>query len=300
MIIDPSPATEHLKAEPDNKKQDSTEKPLPRFERPEWVIVYITAIYVLIAACTLWVIKRQADHMEWQAAIMEGQRTTMGEQLGAMKGQLGQMEAQTVKLGESVGVARDAANAAKQSADAAQQSADIAARVSVPTLVVSEFGLGDMGMASLEAALQYPKIKLVLKNYGQTPAFLKFWTVMFTCEDLPDIPVYIGQPGCGIHLEKVVIEPRDSYTLELPLHHRCGLSPEDIRGVIDTLKLLSVYGYVCYADLLGNRWRRLKFCETAVNNLENVGTPSEIHWSDVFGSRAYLGTDDFPYGRPIS
>ena len=67
MIIDPSSATVHVKAEPDDSKKAPEEKPLPRFERPEWVIVYITAIYVLIAWWTLRAIKRQADTMEMQA-----------------------------------------------------------------------------------------------------------------------------------------------------------------------------------------------------------------------------------------
>jgi hypothetical protein len=47
--------------------QSSTpEKPLPRPIRPEWVIVYITAIYAFIAWLTLHSIKRQADTMERQ------------------------------------------------------------------------------------------------------------------------------------------------------------------------------------------------------------------------------------------
>ncbi len=39
-------------------------KPLPRFLRPEWVIVYITAFYVFISALMLLAIKRQADLAE--------------------------------------------------------------------------------------------------------------------------------------------------------------------------------------------------------------------------------------------
>jgi len=49
------------------KTEATPENPLPRFLRPEWVIVYITAAYSLIAGLTLWVIKRQADTMDTQA-----------------------------------------------------------------------------------------------------------------------------------------------------------------------------------------------------------------------------------------
>lgn len=67
-----------------SKKDDPEEKSLPRLERPEWVIVYITAIYVFISAWMLIAIKTQA----------------------------GQMEAQTAILRESVAAAQKAANAA--------------------------------------------------------------------------------------------------------------------------------------------------------------------------------------------
>lgn len=74
-----------------SQKADPRETPLPQFRRPDWLIVYITALYSLIAACTLWVIKRQADTMERQAAdatksatdaalLAEGTLATMREQ----------------------------------------------------------------------------------------------------------------------------------------------------------------------------------------------------------------------------
>jgi hypothetical protein len=67
VVIDPSAATEHFKTESANTVVSSAEKPLPRFLRPDWVIVYITAIYSLIAWFTLLSIKRQADTMARQA-----------------------------------------------------------------------------------------------------------------------------------------------------------------------------------------------------------------------------------------
>jgi len=71
VIIDPSPTSEHPKAGADNGKKAFEEKPLPRFIRPEWVNVYITAIYVVIAGLTLWAIKKQADLIEASGAVAE-------------------------------------------------------------------------------------------------------------------------------------------------------------------------------------------------------------------------------------
>ncbi len=76
------------------------EKPLPRFLRPEWVIVYITAIYVFIAGLTLGAIWRQANLMESQIEEMRRQAKD-----------------QNSILERSVGAAETGATAAKNSAD---------------------------------------------------------------------------------------------------------------------------------------------------------------------------------------
>ncbi len=55
--------------QPANSQGDSPEKPLPRFERPEWIIVYVTVVYVVIAGLTLVAILKQANLMERQTRI---------------------------------------------------------------------------------------------------------------------------------------------------------------------------------------------------------------------------------------
>jgi hypothetical protein len=100
-------------------------------------------------------------------------------QLRTMQEQITEMSVQSGILQESVSVARDAATAAQKSAEAAKISADIAAWVSVPTLVMEKFENGETGAASLEAFLQYAKVRIAVKNCGQTPAFLKWWTIVF-------------------------------------------------------------------------------------------------------------------------
>ena len=68
-LVEPSNAAPYSDAEPGNAEQTPPEKPLPRFLRPEWIVVYITAVYVVITAFMLVVIKQQADQMERQTTI---------------------------------------------------------------------------------------------------------------------------------------------------------------------------------------------------------------------------------------
>ena len=228
---------------------------------PNWVLALLAGVAGWLAYITLRAIKRQAGHMERQTKILE----------------------------DSVAVAQRAA-------DAAKISADIAARMSVPTLVIHEFGVGDVGAAGVEAFFQCPKIKITVKNYGQTPAILKWFCTCCTCEELPDVPVYEG-PGCGIVLEKVVVQPGAEYTLPNLMYLQGEeFSPEDVRAIINREKLFCAYGYICYGDILGNPLRRLKFCETVLNIFGDDETICD--WHGEIGPAAYTGTDHFPAREP--
>jgi hypothetical protein len=202
--------------------------------------------------------------------------------------------AKAARLGAQAAVTN--ATAAKMSAEAAKTSADIAAGVSIPTLVIEKFEHGNTGAANLAAILQYPKINIAIKNYGQTPALLKFWSIIFTCEDLPASPSYWNHPGSGIILERVAVEPNESYTLpDLNSWRRTELSLEDVQAIINHKKKLWAYGFICYDDIFGNTRRRLKFCELALNF-----TDGWIQWASDFCPAAYRGTEAFPFGQAAS
>jgi hypothetical protein len=68
VVIDPPLPALTADDHPPQSKTPLQEKPLPRFVRPEWVIVYVTIAYAIIAWYTLRSIKRQADTMEKQLA----------------------------------------------------------------------------------------------------------------------------------------------------------------------------------------------------------------------------------------
>ena len=225
---------------------------------------------------------------------MKSQRRAMLGQLRAIRKQATEMSAQTDVLEKSVKAAQD-------SADAATKSAEIAARVAIPTLVIDEFEQANAGAANLESTIQFPNVRIVLKNYGQTPALLRSWNIIFTCEELAPVPDYWNQlgfpevkaPAAGIVLEKDVIQPNLPYTIpDLHSWQRTEFSPEDIQAIIARKKTLWAYGFICYYDLFGSPLRRMKFCEMALNFWSGG-----VHWVSGFSPETYLGTDDYPFSQ---
>ena len=117
-----------------------------------WCTVDLTIVGVvgtIAAVITLWQVKRQADTLDEhktkfdelaKAANSNAEAAIL--QVRAMQELITEMSVQSGILQESVGVTRDAAKASQTSADAAKISADIVAKVSVPTLKISEFKIG--------------------------------------------------------------------------------------------------------------------------------------------------------------
>jgi hypothetical protein len=163
---------------------------------------------------------------------------------------------------------RRAAQATEIAANAAKLSADIGYAVTIPTLRIEKFEtetVVDIESASLESTLRQPDVRIVIKNHGQTPAFLRAWCLIFSCEPLPSTPVYKGTM-CGLSLEKEVVKPADSFTMpEIGSWKKQSLSDEDVQAIIQRRKELRAYGYILYGDLFGNPVKRLKFCEVALN-----------------------------------
>jgi hypothetical protein len=246
------------------------------------VLAAVGALQLVVMFLTWIVYRRQAREMRRQRHEMRQQRHVMHLQWGAMKGQLAHMGTQVSEMQKQTHHLEDSVAAAKV-------SADVAARVSIPTLAIENFESGDMGSADLEATLQFPKVRVAIKNHGQTPAFLRSWTIVFTCEELPDAPDYSIGKSCGIVLEKEVVEPGGSYTLpELDFRHRPEISLDDVRAIIDLKKVLWAYGSIAYYDLFGNPPWRFKFCQFALNVWAGG-----IEWVGGFAPHAYVGIEPF-------
>jgi hypothetical protein len=188
-------------------------------------------------------------------------------------------------------ILKDSVAAARTSADAAKTSADIAIGVSVPTLKIVEFGVVNLGALTAEDFFRSPRVKITIKNYGQTPAFLEWWSVCFTCEDLPDIPVY-GGPADGIVLKNVAVQPGEPYTLPpVEFFRTPTFSDKEVQAIMKRETMLTAYGYICYSDVFNHRFRRFKFCETVLNIFDDEQI---CDWWKGFAPAAYMGTDQFP------
>ncbi len=221
--------------------------------------------------------------------------------LNAIERQVINLRRQAIWLKFSARAARVSAQAATQyakasliTAEAAKTSADIAARVSVPTLVIEEFELAPVGNPTLKAALQFPRVRIVVRNYGQSPALMRFWTIIFAA-DLPEVPIYRGYPGSGIALEKVVVKPGTTLTLENDFFARQELTLGDVEAIVDREKTLRAYGLICYGDIFNNPLKRLKFCELALNLYE--GPPPSVDWVAARWPPAYIGADYAPINK---
>ena len=257
------------------------------------ILIVVGIVGVRAAYKTLGEIKAQREAMQGQLTAMQGQLTAMASSGLQTDKLIEQAKKQTAELKAAADTALMAAQAAVENAKAAKLSADIAAGVALPTLVVEKFVLGNMGNANIMAILQLPKLNIVIRNYGQTPALLHSWSVVLTCEELPAVPAYFGHPGSGLLLDKEVIQPNIPYTLpELPSWNRQQFSLDDVGAIIDRKKMLSVYGYVCYRDLFGSPLKRLKFCEFALNIGDNW-----IQSCDA-ADAVYCGTDLYPVTSP--
>jgi hypothetical protein len=267
----PTPTPSNSDHKPADHTETAKDGPPHWYTSSEWWLV-------LIAALTGAAIAYQAREMARTTFVMEGQLKEMQD---AGK----QADRQSKVLERSVA-------AAEKSAEAAKLSADIAARVSIPRLVIEKFEPADAGAANLAAMLQYPNVKIVIKNYGQTPALLKFWNIVFTCEELTAEPDYWNEHGSSIILERDVIEPNQPYTIPpIPSWKRAELSPEDVEAIINHKKKLWAYGFICYDDIFRSARWRMKFCELALNVREGW-----IQWESSFSPLVYQGTEEFPWG----
>lgn len=173
VIIDPSSATVRVKSEADENKKAAEEKPLPRFIRPEWVIVYITAVYVVISWLTLWAIKRQADLMEGSGAVAEqSAKAAEVSAKAALRGmELAGKSFEVFK--DSVEAARVIAKATALSSLAAEETAK-AANAQIQMLKSKErarVAVVPVTPVSLRSArISLSQVEIAIQNIGATHA----------------------------------------------------------------------------------------------------------------------------------
>jgi hypothetical protein len=160
----------------DKQSQDNTQKPSRNL--PSWHRLFtwpdgMTAWAILL---TLWAVAWQSNETRKAAQAALTTANAAKTQIKVMRTQARHMEDQTKIL-------RDSVAAAKQAADAAETSAKAAMGVAVPTLVFVSLEFAEQE-DSLAIKLRYPAMRVVVKNYGQTPAVLKSYDVKYSCDGI--------------------------------------------------------------------------------------------------------------------
>lgn len=284
MIIEPSSAIEHRKAELDKGQSQTPEKPLPRFFRPEWVNVYITAVYAVIAGLTLFTIKRQADIMDRQA---KDTRVSSAQTFDVLK-------EQTDNLLISAKAATVSAMAADESARAALAQTEL-------MKTQASHMASQLDEMQRQADLMEDQIRTARERERARISIYEVWPVLFASksEDIkPNIPMKIEMivindgPGSAFNvrarghtsigspvdprvLSPIVDDPEDWYDLAIPstirtsgaaskttvtVTHMAGLMDETyesveretVEGVIKGELSLTIGGEITYEDVWGD------------------------------------------------
>jgi hypothetical protein len=198
-----------------------------------------------------------------QAALLKQTRSDVSRQADWMETQARHMNSQVELMKEQAKDTYLSAKANTVAAMAADESAKAAMGVAVPTLMLHKFEfLRGPDVRDDRTFLRFPRVEITVKNFGQSPAFLKAWNFRFVWDELPEKPVYDFPYPCDV---EEVIEPQGTYTLDPETTATISpTSEEDIDGIIAGKKHLTVYGFVSYGDIFGSPIRYMKFCKQLI------------------------------------
>jgi hypothetical protein len=252
VIIDRPPLP---KAESSSQKQASPEKPLPQFERPEWVIVYITAAYALISLLMFLAIRRQANTMEKQAADA---RTSAAEAAVVAQSTLNAIEQQNINLRRQVIWLRMSAKAAKVGAEAANLSAK-AAMMNAQAATNAE-----RAWIVMEFLEQDPTtFKLVATNYGRSPAQVIGYNIQQSANmseaDLHPTPPEFKASLYSQPQSQPFLVPEEEWTV---IDKLLVIPPNmTVSGPDMPQQPRMCWGVVRYRDIIGNAEHDTWFCQ---------------------------------------
>lgn len=147
---------------------------------------------------------------------------------------------------------RKATEATLISANAAKESAATAKGIAVPTLVLHEFSFIVQGIEDAAAFYRKPGVKLELKNYGQSPAFLRKYAVGLSWGEHP------SQRFTPYPFEDVVIDAGKTYEFKASELDVLEAPPEKvIEDLVRGERYLVFSGWVSYGDVFGSPIRKL-------------------------------------------
>ncbi len=158
---------------------------------------------------------------------------------------------QAHQMKEQTGILRDSVAAAQKAANAAEKSAIAAMGIAVPTLTLHKFSF----IVSKESAAtfyQNPKVSLELKNYGQSPALLRKYSIGYSWDE--------GSPRefTSYPFEDEVIDAGGTFELgEQQLGVLVPPPQEVIEDLVKSKRHLVFSGWVTYGDVFGSPSKKL-------------------------------------------
>lgn len=257
VVIDPPLPPSNSQPPTADHSGEPEEKPLPRFGRPEWVIVYVTVAYCLITLLMWRTIKRQVAIMDQQAKdartsaataalTTEETLTAIQRQADSMETQAGHMESQVRTLGESVAETRRSVNVAIEQLDMAKNKER--ARLEIE---IEKF---DYNPATKHLFVQ--KIHWRVRLHGPTEAFILTGR-MIGCIGEPKREILQNH---GRQMEiRSVIDPSDRI-----VQGECFISPLsatgedvgyfDLASIKERKGILWCMGAIVFKDVFGDAW----------------------------------------------
>jgi hypothetical protein len=146
--------------------------------------------------------------------------------------------------------------ATEKAANAAELSAKAAIGVELPKLFLTRLNFAN-DTRTLFDMIQAPYIRIGMKNYGRTPAFVTSNCIaIYRGKDLPEEPLYwqIANVSAG----DSVVESDKDYEVR-DIRHRDPVSNETVFAIQQGELSFWVYGFVRYKDFLGES-HEAKFC----------------------------------------
>lgn len=223
LIIKEAPASQAQKESAENAKEADSKT------ATDWWMVWLTGILAFVAFLQLIVFGLQARRLRQTIETMEKIGT---DQSKDMQGWIA---------------------VAKESADAAKKSADVAAGYSRPMLFVSEIYFQE-GQVRVDGLSLRAKIVVEIKNFGETPAFLRR-----SCVDIA-VGVQEGYLDVLTHKTGEAVDKRRSHILKPARVADLLQDDAALNEVINWRKILHCYGFVEYSDYLGELYI-CRFCK---------------------------------------
>jgi hypothetical protein len=164
------------------------------------------------------------------------------------------IQEQKTEMSIQTGILKDSVAVAQKSADAAGLSAKAAMGVSVPLLALYRFSFDTKGREHPVTFYHDPHVQLELKNYGQSPAFLKKFNLNFSWGTEES-----SNTGYDFEAEQVIdaggifaFKERELGILTRP--------PAEVIGyLVAGSEKLVFSGWVTYKDVFGSPAKKLEF-----------------------------------------